>query len=94
MLNEREWRVLAMIEQGLRAEERRFAKAFDTGTAGRKRRSSRWPIRALVGFGILLVVLGLLASAGGLFLQGLLFGGTGVAWSRRRKSRATVEKAG
>jgi hypothetical protein len=94
MLNDRERRVLAMIEQGLRADECRFVDALRTSRAGRARRQHRWPIRALVGFGILLVVVGLLTAAGGLFMQGLLFGAAGVAWSRWRTRRAAVAPPG
>jgi hypothetical protein len=94
MLNDRERRVLAMIEQGLRADECRFVDALRTSRAGRARRQHRWPIRALVGFGILLVVVGLLAASGGLLVQGLLFSTTGIAWSRWRSPRAATRPPG
>jgi hypothetical protein len=93
MLNNRERRLLAMIEQGLSADDRRFVDAFRVGRAVGQR-PPRWPIRALIGFGILLVVVGLLTGAGGLFMQGLLFGGAGVAWSRWRARRAAAEPPG
>jgi hypothetical protein len=89
MLSDRERHVLAMIERGLSADDRRFVAAFRTGQAGR-RGPSRWVIPALVGFGILLVVVGVLTGTGGLFMQGLLFGGAGVAWSRWRARRAAA----
>jgi hypothetical protein len=88
MLNDRERRVLAMIEQDLRTDGRRFVDAFAPPEPAGERRQRHWPVRALIGFGILLVVVGLLASAGGLFMQGLLFGTAGVAWSRSRSRRA------
>jgi hypothetical protein len=94
MLNEREQRVLAMIEQGLRADERRFVEAFHAAATRRDPRRYRWPYRAVLAFGILLVVVGLLTASGGLFIQGLLFGAVGVAWSRWRKGRAAAKPRG
>ena len=93
MLNERESRMLDMIERGLCAEEHRFVEAFRATTAGRERQR-RLPARALVAFGILLVVLGVMTDTGGLFLQGLLFGTAGVAWSRWRKRQAALASPG
>jgi hypothetical protein len=95
MLNDRERRVLAMMEQGLRDDEQRFVDVLRTTRAGPARQQHRWPIPALVGFGTLLVIVGLLTPAGGLFTQGLLFGAAGVAWSRGwRPRRAAVEPPG
>lgn len=94
MLSDRERRELAMIEQGLSADDGRFVDGFRTTRAARGRRQHRWPVRALIGFGILLVVVGLLTGAGGLFMQGLLFGGAGLGWSRWRARRAAAEPPG
>lgn len=94
MLSDRERRVLAMIEEGLRAEEGRFVDAFHATTARRDPRQHRWAVRALVGFGILLVVLGMVTDSGGLIMQGLLFGTVGVAWSRWRSRQAERERTG
>jgi hypothetical protein len=83
MLSDRERRELARIEQALAADDRRLAQAFGgRSVAARPRR--RWPVRALIGFGVLLLVVGLLTGADGLFVQGLLFGGAGVLWARWR----------
>jgi hypothetical protein len=94
MLSDRERRELAMIEHGLRADDRRFVDAFRTARAARGRPQHRWPVRALIGFGILLVVVGLVTGADELFMQGLLYGGAGVAWSRWRARRAAAEPPG
>ena len=89
MLSDDERRELARIEESLTAEDHRLADAFRTGRrTGRQRR--RWPVRALIGFGIMLLVVGLLTGTEELFLQGLLFGGAGVAWSRWRAWRGSA----
>ena len=93
MLSDRERRELAMIEQGLSAGDRRFVDAFRTGQAARQG-PPRWPVQALIGFGILLAVVGLVTGADGLFMQGLVFGAAGVAWSRWRARRAAAEPPG
>ena len=94
MLSDRERRVLAMIEEGLRADEGRFVDALHATTARRDPRQHRWAVRALAGFGVLLVVLGMVTDSGGLIMQGLLFGTAGVAWSRWRSRRAEMERTG
>jgi Protein of unknown function (DUF3040) len=84
MLSDHERRVLASIERGLTDEDRRFAESFGSGrprAAGRRR---RWPIRGLIGFGLLLIVVGLITGTDGLFTQGLLFGGAAILWARWR----------
>ena len=93
MLSDRERRELAMIERGLIAGDRRFVDDFRIGPAAR-REPPRWPVRALIGFGILLLVAGLMTAAAGLFIQGLVFGTAGVVWSRRRARRVTGPPAG
>ena len=82
MLSEYERRQLAMIEQNLAEEDRRLVDSLDPRPAGTPWSRRRWASRALLGFGIALMVLGLLASADGLFMQGLLFGGIGGVWMR------------
>lgn len=85
MLSDGERDALAHIEQGLRDEDRRFADRFGPGP--RVVRPRRWPIRATLGLGALLIVVGLLTSTDGLFLQGVMFVVIGIGWSRWRAAR-------
>jgi len=80
MLSDREQQELALIEEGLRAEDRRFADGFRSGP--RVRRTRRWPARALLAFGVLVVVVGLLTSTATLILQGMVCVGGGIGWMR------------
>jgi Protein of unknown function (DUF3040) len=77
MLSDHEQRELAMIKEGL-ADDRRLVEVLggDGPAPSRNRR-----IRALVGFGILLLVVGLVCGDGRLFLERLLIGSAGLAWS-------------
>jgi Protein of unknown function (DUF3040) len=84
MLSDDERCELDLIEGGL-AGDRRLVDALATTRSARR----RWPIRALVGFGILLVTIGILTGDGTLVLQGLLIGGAGAAWHWWRDNRAT-----
>jgi hypothetical protein len=86
MLSDREQRELARIEESLRAEDKHFAMGLRKGP--RIDRTRRWPSRALLGFGIALIVIGALTSAESLILQGILFTGIGVAWIRWQIARA------
>lgn len=85
MLSDSERHELALIEQGLQADDRRFAARF--GPAPRTGRRRRWPVRATAGFGALLVLVGLLTSTDSLFLQGVLFLAVAVGWSRWRAAQ-------
>ena len=80
MLSEHDRRELALIEERLRSDDRRFTDIFHAGRAG-PRRDRRWTRRALVGFGAFMLLVGLAAGAAGLFLQGLLVFGAGVGWT-------------
>jgi len=95
MLSEREQRELALIEQGLHDDDRGFVASFRS-RRGVLRQRHRWPVWALVGVGLLLVLAGLLTGTSVVWVEGLLVVGTGVAWSRwqawRRAARA--QKAG
>ncbi len=84
MLSDRERRELAIIERGLADEDRRFADSFRTGRPRAVGRRRRWPIRLLIGFGVLLVVVGLTTGTDALFMQGLLSGTGGILWARWR----------
>jgi hypothetical protein len=84
MLSDREREQLAGIEQALVAGDRRLAATLRSGPA----RERRWPVRALLGFGVFLLVVALLTGADGLFLQGLLCLGGGYAWRRWRVARS------
>jgi hypothetical protein len=86
MLSEREQRELQRIEEGLRAEDKRFGRGLRKGP--RIDRTRRWPARALLGFGIALIVIGALTSAESLVLEGILFTGIAVAWIRWLAVRA------
>jgi hypothetical protein len=81
MLSDGEREQLAAIERELLRSDRRLAATF---SAGRPRRERRWPLRALVGFGVLLVVVALLTATEVLLLQGLLCLGGAYAWRRWR----------
>ena len=80
MLSDRERQELALIEEGLRAEDRRFADAFRSGP--RARRARRWPARALLAFGVFVVVVGVLTSTATLVIQGIVCVGGGIGWMR------------
>jgi Protein of unknown function (DUF3040) len=86
MLSDREQRELARIEEGLKAEDKRFGQSLRKGP--RIDRTRRWPARTLLGFGIALIVIGALTSAESLVLQGILFTGIAVAWIRWQAVRA------
>jgi hypothetical protein len=86
MLSDREQRALAEIEAGLQAEDSRLVGGLRTGP--RIDRTRRWPARALLAFGIAVLVIGALTCAESLVLQGILFTGIGVAWVRWQSSRA------
>ena len=93
MLSNYERRQLALIEQALADEDRRLVDALDPKPAGTPWGRRRWVARTLLGFGVALLVLGLLTSADGLFMQGVLFGGVALGWlrwqSRTRKGAPT-----
>ena len=85
MLSDHERRELSLIEQGL-GEDRSLAASLGRRPGPQR----RWPIRLLVCIGILLMLTGMLAGAGDLFLQGLLATSAGVGWHRWRAWRPTV----
>ncbi len=86
MLSDREQQELQRIEEALKADDKRFAHGLRRGPRIDKTR--RWPARALLGFGIALIVIGALTSATPLTLEGILFTGIGVAWIRWQAVRA------
>ena len=92
MLSDHEQRELTLIEHGLAADDRRFVRALQRRRLAGPR---RWPSRVIVGFGVLVLVVGLVAGADTvLVLQGLLITGTGVVWSRWRVRRTGAEPGG
>ena len=84
MLSDHEQRELDMIKQGL-ADDQQLVEVLG-GDAPIPSRT-KW-IRAVVSFGILLLVLGALCGDGRLVLEGLLIGSAGIAWSWWRRWRA------
>jgi len=84
MLSDREREQLAAIEQSLMADDRRLAASL---SAVPVRRERRWPQRALLGFGVFLLVIAVLTGADGLFLQGLLCIGGWFGWRRWQARR-------
>ena len=86
MLSDREQQELARIEQALLAEDRRFAEGLRKGP--RLDRTRRWPARALLAFGILVIAIGALTSAGMLVFQGIAAAAAGVAWVRWQAARS------
>jgi len=79
MLNEHDQRELSLIEQRLCSDDRRLVDTFRTARPGSSR-SRRWASRALVSFGAFTLLVGLVAGAAGVFLQGLLVLGSGIGW--------------
>lgn len=90
MLSDHERRELGLIEDGL-ADDRRLV---DVLGGDRRVRHRRWQVRALIGFGSLLLTIGIVTGAGMLVLQGLLIGGVGIAWSRWRALRGAAGSTG
>ena len=86
MLSDREQQELRRIEEALKADDKRFAQGLRRGP--RITRARRWPARALLGFGIALIVIGALTSAESLILEGILFTGIAAAWIRWQAVRA------
>jgi hypothetical protein len=84
MLSDHEQRELDMIKRGL-ADDHQLVEVLG-GDAPIPSRS-KW-IRTIVGFGVLLLVLGTVCGDGRLVLEGLLIGSAGIAWSRWRRWRA------
>jgi Protein of unknown function (DUF3040) len=93
MLSEYERRQLALIEKGFADEDQRLVAALDPKPAGTPWTRRRWMARALLGFGIALLVLGMLTAADGLFMQGLVLGGIGGYWLHWQR-RAARKPAG
>jgi hypothetical protein len=95
MLSEYERRELALIEQSLAEEDRRLADALRPRTMRARtpwlRR--RWLSRTLLGFGLAMLVLGVLTAADGVFMQGVLFSGAALVWMRWQ-SRSTPATPG
>ena len=85
MLSDREQQELARIEESLLAEDRRLADSLRQGP--RIDATRRWPARALLAFGIALIVIGALTSVETLILQGILATGGGIAWLRWQATR-------
>jgi hypothetical protein len=88
MLNEDDRRELSLIEEGLCCDDRRFADTFRTDRP--RWRERRWISRALLGFGAFMMLVGMVASASGVFLNGLLVSAAGVAWIWLLRRRATA----
>jgi hypothetical protein len=77
MLSEREERELELIEQDLR-DDGRLAASFRSGRRPLHRRPP--VVRTAIALGLVLILAGLMLSASGLALQGLLIAGTSYAW--------------
>lgn len=92
MLSDREQQELQRIEEALKAGDKRFAQGLRRGPRIDKTR--RWPARSLLGFGIFLIVIGALTSAGPLILEGILFTGIAIAWIRWQAIRAARANGG
>ena len=77
MLSNHERRELARIEQGLR-EDPSWLEPRDLPIGSTWWR--RWGLRLLIGFAGLVMTIGVLTTAGGLLLQGVLMMGAACAW--------------
>jgi hypothetical protein len=77
MLSEREEREFGLIEQDLR-DDGRLAASFRVGRRPLHRRPR--VVRTAIALGLALILAGLMLSASGLALQGLLLAGTSYAW--------------
>jgi hypothetical protein len=86
MLSDREQQELQRIEEALKADDKRLAQGLRRGP--RIDGTQRWPARALLGFGITLIVIGALTSTQVLILEGVLFTGIAIAWIRWQAARA------
>jgi Flp pilus assembly protein TadB len=76
MLSDHERRELDQIEDGLAGDRRLVDALARSGRAGRS-----WQVRALIGFGVFLLVVGIVTGGNGpLVLQGLLIGSAGLIW--------------
>jgi hypothetical protein len=77
MLSNHERRELARIEQGLREDPSwREPVALPVGSTW----WPRWGLRLLIGFAGLVLAIGILTTAGGLLLQGVLMMGAACGW--------------
>ena len=88
MLSDRERRELTSIERALAREDPRFVRAFHDGRSAPRFRGGSWLARLLIGTGVLVLVVGVVAGVGTLFVQGLLLGAAGFGWSRWRARRS------
>ena len=91
MLSEHDRHELALIEERLRSDDRHFADAFHAGRPG-SRRDRRWARRALLGFGVFMLMVGLAAGAADVFAQGLLAVGAGIVWTLVRRLRTAADE--
>jgi len=91
MLSDREREQLAGIERALVAEDRRLAATLGSAAPARER---RWLPRALLAFGVFLLVVAVLTGADGLFVQGVLCVAGAYAWRRWRTARARAVARG
>ena len=90
MLSEREERELELIEQDLR-DDGRLAASFRSGRRPLHRRPP--VVRTAIALGLVLILAGLMLSASGLALQGLLLAGTSYAWWRWKVKPASGKPA-
>ena len=85
MLSNHERRELARIEQGLR-EDPSWREPPDRPVGSTWWR--RWGLRLLIGFAGLVLTIGVLTTAGGLLLQGVLMMGAACGWWLCRQAAA------
>ncbi len=92
MLTDRERQELALIEEGLRDDDRLAASFRDRRRPPPYLR--RGVVRAAIAVGLLIALSGLVVGAGEVFLQGVLLAGVGYGWWAWRGKRRAARWVG
>ena len=82
MLSDHERRVLTAIEHDLHIEDPDLAEAFRDGRCPPERRRRHWPSLLTMAMGVLILLVGIVAGAGALVMEGLLVTGAGYVYRR------------
>jgi len=85
VLSQQDRRRLAAIEAEVRAEDLLFAESLRWGRPRRPRGDQRWPFQLVLGFGVLLFLLGLGNAVLSLIIVGAVIAIAGWRGDRRRR---------